>query len=268
MLLSSCAFANDKYQVSKMHPALACLRRAPLFDAVSDAALLPLAESGRMLRFAAGQEVFAHGCQAQSFFAVQTGEVHLYRPAWQGEEKLFQILNAGDLLAESAMFLQPPSYPLSARAHQESSLFTYTRSALLELCDAAPQLMKTLLFHQSHRLYQAVNRIDHLLHNNAGQRLVLYLLELRRDRGGHWLDMPSNIDLPVNIAALAGQLTMTPETLSRLLQRFRQENWISGKGRTLILIDLAALCQHVGLPAPSEHHIGAATPAMVGCCNL
>jgi CRP/FNR family transcriptional regulator, dissimilatory nitrate respiration regulator len=248
--------------------ALACLRRAPLFDAISDAALTPLALSGHMLRLAPGQQIFAHGDPAQSFFAIQGGEVHLYRPAWQGEEKLFQILGAGDLLAESAMFLQPPSYPLSARAHQESTLFAYARSALLDLCDAAPQLMKTLLYHQSHRLYQAVNRIDHLLHNNAGQRLVLYLMELRRERGGHWLDMPSNIDLPVNIAALAGQLTMTPETLSRLLQRFRQESWISGKGRTLILIDLTALCQHVGLPAPSLHHVGPATPAMVGCCNL
>lgn len=226
-----------------------------------------LSRSSQRLKLSAGQELFQFESEAKYFFLIEEGEIHLSRPHWQGEDRLFQILGTGDLLAESAMFLEPPRYPLTARISRDAQLLGFSRDALLQVCEDQPALMRRLLTIQSKRLYQAVNRIEHLSLNNAGQRLVTYLLELRRHHQHRWLDAPANLDLPVNIAVLAGQLAMTPETLSRLLQRFRQEHWLSGKGRTLVLLDERALRAHVGLPPPHQHQ-GMATPALLGCCNL
>ncbi|MBB4845286.1 CRP-like cAMP-binding protein [Paucibacter oligotrophus] len=245
---------------------LSALRGCILFEGVDDAALERLAMTAQPLRLDSGQQVFASGDRAERFYALISGEVQLYRPSFGGEDILFQILGAGELLSEAAMFLVPSRYPLTARTSKETRLYAYSREALLALCDAAPGLMHTLLAALAKRLYQAVNRIENLSLNNAGQRLVSYLLQLHRHQGARWINMPVNIDLPVNIAVLAGQLAMTPETLSRLLQKFRQQGLLSGKGRTLVLLDPAGLCDCVGLAPPED--VGEVMPPMVGCCGL
>lgn len=240
------------------------LQRAALFDGVDAAHLAALAEAAHARDVRAGQEIFAEGEDALAFYVIAQGEVHLFRFSPQGDEKVFQILGDGDLLAEAAMFLTPAVYPMTARAERDSMLFAVPREALLSLCESSPPLMLKLLAGLSRRLYQAMNRIDHLTMNNAGQRLVAYLLELRAQRHGNW------IDIPVSLAVLAGQLGMAPETLSRLLQKFRQDGLISGKGRTLVLLDADALREKVALPPPGPRPPPAmgGNPAMTGCCHL
>lgn len=240
------------------------LHCAPLFDGVDMAHLAALAKSACARKVKAGQEVFAEGEEARAFYAIAQGEVRLFRFSPQGDERVFQILGDGDLLAEAAMFLTPPIYPMTARAARDSTLYVVPRQALLSLCESSPPLVLKLLSALSKRLYQAMNRIDLLTLNNAGQRLVAYLLEMRRQRHGNW------IDIPVSFAVLAGQLGMTPETLSRLLQKFRQDGLVSGKGRTLVLLDADALREKVALPPPSITPQAAmgGNPSMTGCCNL
>ncbi|AAZ98546.1 Transcriptional Regulator, Crp/Fnr family [Thiobacillus denitrificans ATCC 25259] len=243
---------------------LSLLHDAPLFAGVDAGHLATLAQAARSRDARAGQLLFAEGDEARAFYLVAQGEVHLYRFSPQGEEKVFQMLGDGDLLAEAAMFLSPAVYPMTARAVRDSTLFAVPRQALLSLCAASPPLMLTLLSALARRLYQAMNRIDHLTLNNAGQRLVAYLLDLRRQQHGNW------ISIPVNFAVLAAQLGMTPETLSRLLQKFRQDGLLSGKGRTLVLLDADMLCEKVALPRQAMRppsHIGG-NPSMTGCCNL
>ncbi len=243
---------------------LSCLQRSPAFAGLSSAQLVRLTGGARVRSVRPGQSLFTEGEPARAFYALVEGEVHLFRFSPQGEEKVFQIAGPGDLLAEAAMFLAPPAYPMGARVVRDARLFAISREALLALCEDHPPVMLSLLSALSKRLYQAMNRIDHLTLNNAGQRLAAYLLELRRQQRGNW------IDVPVNLAMLAAQLGMTPETLSRLLQKFRQDGLISGKGRTLVLLDAAALCEHVGLPVAHACTNGCANAeaSMVGCCSL
>ena len=247
--------------VTESSAALACLRRHPLFHVLAEAELAPLAAAARSRRIAAGQDIFAEDGDAQTFYAIVAGEVELYRASPQGDEKVFQILGAGDLLAEAAMFLEPARYPMNARAFHDTKLLAFPRRALVALCDASPRLLRTLLSALAKRLHEALNRIEHLSINNAGQRLVTYLLDLSRHQSGRW------IDLPVGIAVLAGQLAMTPETLSRLLQKYRRDGLISGRGRTFVLLNVRGLCDRVGLPQP-DHSAAPSAPPMVGCCSL
>jgi len=241
-------------------PALACLLASPVFAGVPEALLAPLVAQARERRWAAGREVFRVGQSADVFYAIAEGEVQLYRPTAQGENKVFQQLGAGELLAEATMFLEPARYPVAARVERDCLLYAFPRQALLELCEHAPSLMRALLSAMSRRLYEVIDRVEQLSLNNAGQRLVSYLLDLRHHSQSHW------IDIPVSINVLAGQLAMTPETLSRLLQKYRQAGLVSGKGRTLVLVDIDALCALVGLPPPQAGRAMGA--ALQGCCNL
>ncbi len=242
-------------------PALACLHASPVFACVSPHALAGLTAQARERRWPAGRELFHEGQNADFFYAIAEGEVQLFRPTVQGENKVFQQLGPGELLAEAAMFLEPARYPVAARVARDCLLHAFPRGALLELCEHTPTLMRAMLTAMSRRLYEVIDRVEQLSLNNAGQRLVSYLLDLRHHSQSHW------IDIPVSINVLAGQLAMTPETLSRLLQKYRQAGLVSGKGRTLVLVDIEALCALVGLPPP---HAGRRLQgaAMQGCCNL
>jgi len=248
---------------------LAWLGRVSQFKEADEEPLSLLAKASKALTLPCGRQVFASGEDAQSFYAIVAGEVQLYRLTLQGEEKLFQILSEGSLLAEAAMFLEPPRYPLTARISREARLLSFPRHSLLELCDQSPRVMRSLLEALSQRLYQAVDRIEHLSLNNAAQRLVAYMLDLSlsQHRVEDWSGSPVNIVLPVPISVLAGQLAMTPETLSRQLQRFRRVGLVSGRGRELVLQDITALCNLVSLPVPTGLD-GIKHEPMVGCCNL
>lgn len=242
------------------------LRASPLFDDVDDSALQALACTAQWLPVRHGQQVFAIGEPADHFYTIVSGEIQLYRPSFRGHDTLFQVLEAGALLAEAPIFLKPPLHPLTARASKKTQLYAYPREALLALCNTSPELMQTLLAALARRLYRAVNRIECLSLNNASQRLATYLLELHSPHDGHCVNGPVNINLPINITMLAGHLAMTPETLSRQLQKFRQQGLLRGKGRALTLLDPARLCEYVGLNA--SDFSGKTTPLTAGCCNL
>ena len=49
------------------------------------------------------------------------------------------------------------------------------------------------------------------------------------------------MELSTSKRELAGTLAMTPETLSRLFARWRDEEWVLVQGRRIVLADVAAL---------------------------
>ena len=124
-----------------------------------------------------------------------------------------------------------------------------------------------LLSAMSLKLVDSVDRIDQLTLSSAGQRLVVFLLQLQQQQGSRWLT------LPISYTILSRQLNIAPETLSRLLQKFRAQGLISGKRKTLVLLDTDGLCDLVELPRPDrDNPFVVAGPQRgvggVGCCNL
>ncbi len=244
------------------------LRESFPFRNVSDHHLQSLATRGHTRTYQTGVQLFEEGQSANAFYIVMSGEVHLYRWSPEGEAKVFQVLVPGDMVAEAAMFMRPAKYPMNARIEKKSKLYSIARGDLLALCEQSNELLMELLSAMSNKLNYVMNRIDQLTMKNAGQRLVSYLLDLHQQQHTNWLD------LPVSYGILASQLAITPETLSRLLQKFRQKGVISGKRKTLVLLDIDGMCDLVELPRQrlcgfdGSESTDAFDPNLVGCCNL
>lgn len=253
------------------------MRHAQLLDRIKQAYpfkdlqtddLASLVEGSTLRTYSADHILFREGEVAKYFYLIDSGEIKLFRWAPDGEEKTYQLLGSGQLLAEVAMFAEPASYPMNALVTKKAKVYCLERSKLIDLCLASPEFSLRLMSSMAKKLAQSMNRIDQLTMNNAGQRLVSYLLDLHVLQQGQWLE------LPVSYSILAKQLAITSETLSRLLQKFRQQGLISGKRRTLVMLDIDKLCDLVGLPHPSQ--TGLASHAhrapnegmMIGCCNL
>ena len=115
-----------------------------------------------------------------------------------------------------------------------------------------------------------MNQIDQLTLGSAGQRLVSYLLEVKRHQGA------DNIKLPISQGVLAARLNVAPETLSRLFQGFRKKALIEGRRGRLVLKDPDGLCRAVNLPVmndtgPAGIALARTDPqqySKCGCCNL
>lgn len=242
------------------------LARSPVFSKVGREELQSLLDDVSLIRLEAGQHLFRLGDKAAHFFLVQSGSVELYRPGYTGEHKVFRSMEAGDLLAETVMFVEPCRYPLSARASVDSSLYRLPRARLLELCRASPDFSLAMLEGMAVRISQSLNRIDLLTIGNSAQRLVAYLMDLYVQQRSAWLT------LPASHSVLARQLNITPETFSRQLSAFRRGGFIGGRNPELVLLDVDGLCQSVELPPPGAAfeqaepmgHLGS---SLFDCCN-
>lgn len=214
--------------------------------------------------FATDKELFAEGETANYFYQLESGVISLYRLSPEGDEKLFQQVKAGEMLAESAVLMSPAVYPVNAKVSEAATVWCYPRKVLVELCAQNNEFALQLISSLANRLHQAVNRIDQLTLKNAGQRLVAYLLEQKKIQSTDWLT------LPVSHGQLARQLNITPETLSRLFKKFKQQEMLSINKQTIVLLDIESLCETVNLPyfssdkTPSPSLQGCVT----GCCNI
>lgn len=251
--------------MSVNNDSLLCLKNTFPFRNVSCEHLSKLLEGARQFNYVCGKHLFYQGQQATHFYLIKSGAVRLYRLSLDGDEKVFQCLHDGDLLAEAAMFMVPCAYPMNARVDKDCQVTAISREKLLALCRVSSDFSLQMLSALSSRLYQNMNRIDQLTLNNAGQRLVVYLLEQQQAQKNNI------IELSVSHTILAGQLNIVPETLSRLLQSFRKKSLISGKRGKIELKNVDGLCQLVGLPPVGSMGFSGdseRTHSLAGCCNL
>ena len=82
-------------------------------------------------------------------------------------------------------------------------------------------------------LLRLVERVEELSVVSAGARLAHYLIRIPSGtEGGHMV-----VDLPMSKKDLAGYLSITPETLSRLLRRWVDRGVIAMDRRHLTILD-------------------------------
>lgn len=220
------------------------LASCPILANAGHEALNVLASQARLVRLKARQHLFHTGDQAHHFFFVHSGSIALYRPSYNGDNKIFRIMEAGDLLAEACMFINPAHYPLSARACCASSVYRIPREPLLLLVRKSADFCYAMLEGMARRISQTLNRIDLLTTSNSSQRMVTYLMDLYMQQRSAWLTLPANQNV------VARQLNIAPETFSRLLNSFKRAGLIAGRNREVTLIDVQGLCAAVDLPPP------------------
>lgn len=242
------------------------LGQSYIFSKVNEASLRALAADADVVNLENRQHLFYMGQMAMHFYLVTTGSITLYRPSYTGDQKIFRTVEGGDLLVETAMFLDPPEYPLSAQAAGSVTCYRMPRDNLLRMCHESPDFALAMLGGMAERIQQSLNRIDLLTIGNAAQRLVLYLMDLYVQQRTSWLV------LPISQSVLARQLNIAPETLSRQMSAFRRSGLIGEHLPEVVLLDVEGLCRAVGLPSPELHFERASAARRLGsslfdCCN-
>ena len=212
----------------------------PLFQGMPADMQPALLRDAAVLHVQDGRTLFREGVEAVEYLYIFSGSVEVLRRTQDGQERVFSIFHAGQMLAETAMFMTHGRYPMEARSRGDAVVLCLKRAGLQEAVRAWPELAMRLLNRLSDRVYQRVNEVEWYSDSTAAQRLADYLLRLPSDHAG-------TVRLPLTQRQLALHLGVRPETLSRLLADWVAQGHLSGARRDWAVLNpvfLEELARH------------------------
>jgi len=189
---------------------------------------------GVFMGFVRGSLIFCEGDDSRNVFVICTGQIKISTTSRDGRTMILKIAGPGDLMGLSAALANVP-YEVSAEAVVPSQVKAVRRQDFLDFLrrhgiasmNAAQSLSGEYLtvFHDARRL---------ALSGSATGRVARLLLEWGRAAAIGKPLMKFTMALThEEIASMAGT---SRETVTRLLNQFRRDEWITIKGTNLTIL--------------------------------
>lgn len=221
----------------KRQPRSPELRTHYLFAALNEAQWSQIRPHTRLRDLAAGQHLFSRGDVAREFFVLLEGMVKLYRASPEGHEKIMRLVRTHMSFAESVMFMAEPRYPVNAQAVEASRLVSIESVAYLDILRDSFEATRAVMARMTERIHARWDDIEALALQDTRYRVISYLLSLvPADARSE-----ARFTLPSRKTLIASQLSVTPETLSRVLHALRDEHLIDIREYDVHVPDVAAL---------------------------
>lgn len=191
------------------------------------------------MRLDKGRQIFSKGDAVQGFHVVVYGQVKLFLPSVQGNEKVVEIIGPQQSFGEAVMFLGKP-YPVSAEALADTLLLHVSRESILGLLETDTSFARRLLAGLSMRLHSLLLDVESYSLRSSTQRVIGFLLQ-HCDAGEAESAEVLNLTLPTSKQVIASRLNLTPETLSRIFSELTARDLIEVQGRAIRILDVPRL---------------------------
>jgi CRP/FNR family transcriptional regulator, dissimilatory nitrate respiration regulator len=207
------------------------LRSCQLFVGLPPSDLKIIADITVVKSLAKGDYLFREGETSHGFYIVQKGAINVHRVNASGKEQVIQVFRAGESFAEAAL-ASLVGYPADAQAVEASQVLLVQKDGFIALLQRQPELALRMLGAMSMHLRALVGKLEDLTLKDVETRLANWLL--KRCPSGS--DQPVAIELPTTKRMLAAELGTISETFSRTLAKFREQDLILVKGKTLTVL--------------------------------
>lgn len=213
------------------------IRQHYLFSGLDEPVFDALASEISIESYDKGEVLFHRGDPAHAFYYIENGQIELSLISPDGQKKIVEVIPHGRTFAEAIVFMREARFPVSAEALSDTIVYRIPNDAyhglLKENSDACMRLLSDVCRH----LHQRVQEIERLTLQNARNRLASYLIdhavETDDDEATVRLDLPKHI--------IAARLSITPETLSRLLRAMSEDGILTVDDRLVFVHSLARL---------------------------
>jgi CRP-like cAMP-binding protein len=176
--------------------------------------------------------LFHEGDPAQGFYIVQRGSVNVHRVSAAGKEQVIHVFRTGDSFAEVAL-ASDKGYPADARALESSQVLLVQKAGILTLLQRQPELALRMLGSMSSHLRVLVGQLEDLTLRDVETRLANWLIKRCPKPDS---ERPVKIELTMTKRVLAAELGTVSETFSRSLAKFREQDLLTVKGKTFIVL--------------------------------
>ena len=199
--------------------------QAPLFTSLQPEQRRKLEDMATTKRLEVEEVLFMEDDVCTGFYVLVEGAVQLTRfELTPGSHPTLAVVLRVNSFAEAAMFAGE-AFPATATALKPSKVVHFPKERFLRTMREDPDLALAIIHAQAVWLRKLTMQIQQLSASDSTDRLRHWLREHLPKRGA--------FTLPVTKKALAAQLGMTPETLSRGLRSFQDQGLIEVKGTQL-----------------------------------
>ena len=195
---------------------------APLFTSLQPEQRLKLEAMATTKRLETEEVLFMEDDPCSGFYVLVEGAIQLTRfGLTPGSHPTLAVVLPVNSFAEAAMF-GGEAFPATATALKPSRVVHFPKERFLRTMREDAELALAIIHAQSVWLRKLTIQIQQLSASDSTDRLRHWLRENLPAKGA--------LTLPVTKKALAAQLGMTPETLSRGLRSFQDQGLISVRG--------------------------------------
>ncbi len=187
----------------------------------------------------AGALLYSPEEHGEVLFLLKEGRVRLYRLSPDGKALTTAIVEPGAAFGEMALLGQGMQDSF-AEAMERCILYTLNKRDVQEVLLSDPRVSRRLLELVSQRLEDTEKKLAEFAFKNVPQRLASLLLQLAHPAPGQ---RQGPIPLPVRYThqQLAEMIGTYRETVTKVLNDFRQQGWIRIEHGRIQLVDIAAL---------------------------
>jgi CRP/FNR family transcriptional regulator len=198
---------------------------APLFTSLQPAQRERLERMAGSRNLDPGEMLFLEDEPCTGFFVLVEGAIQLTRSgAVPGAHPTLAVILPVNSFAEAALF-GGEAFPATATAIKPSRVVHFAKGPFLAALREDPDLALAVIHAQAVWLRKITQKVQELSGSDSLERLRTWLRS--------HLPEQTPYTLPVTKKALAAQLGMTPETLSRGLRIFQDQGLLEVKGTAL-----------------------------------
>lgn len=199
--------------------------QTPLFSVLSATQQAKLQEMYRFKALEPGQILFMEGEPCTGFYVLTEGAIQLTRASdAAGLHPTLAVVLPVNTFAEAALF-GDEDFPATATALKESKVYHFPKEPFLAALKEDPALALSMIHSQAIWLRRMTMKVQELSGTDSLERLKGWL---RQNFKGQ-----DTLKLPMTKKALAAQLGMTPETLSRSLRAMQDQGILEVEGTVL-----------------------------------
>lgn len=206
------------------------LRQTYLFQDLTDRQIDEVVSGLRITNLEDGRSLFRQGDPARWFYVLREGHIALNRQSAEGRESIIAIVGPDEVFGEELLFLEVANHDLNARAVGDCALLCIDRQRFRSFLESSPALGFRLMGTLYRRQKLLLDHIERLTLQDATQRLMAYLLDQVSSDSG-----PQRLELALPKSILAAHLSIQPETLSRILARLKECDYLHEEGDALIV---------------------------------
>lgn len=185
-----------------------------------------------------GAIIYQAGDEFKNLYAIRSGSVKIYSINEQGDEQITSFHMSGDLIGFDA--IADNEHLSFAQSLETTSISEIPFTEIMHLAAQKPCLNLHLLKLISTEISTKKNLMMMISKQTAEQRLTSFLLHLyenlaRRNLAGQ------EIKLTMTRYEIGNYISLTVETISRLLTKLRKEQIIEVHGRYISILDIDKL---------------------------
>ncbi len=215
------------------------LRRAPLFEALSEEDASALRSGIITVHLNRGERLFSEGDTGDKLYIILSGKIKLTKAAPDGRENLLSVHGPGEMFGELSLF-DPIPRTSSATAVTNAELAGVAHEDLRSWLSTRPEVAMHLLQALAKRL-RRINEVKaDLVFTDVPGRVAKALLDLAERFG---VPTPAGIQVNHDLTQeeLAQLVGASRETVNKALADFAARGWLQLAAKSVLLTDVDRL---------------------------